>query len=236
MVARLRYRARVVDISWDCNNRFAAIGMTTRMNAAIEDYRISGGVAEGKVTSVKHGCNGDTGIWYGTIKIGATVGTGGHVTADAGQNTYAIDYATDYTASENQIIVPFDDYSVGYTPLSSQPGDDGLQFPLVSPSQVAVVNETVGTLEDQIVAIQPWVGATINMAFVSNHNPTLAQMQSAAANLQRVNPALLMVGHEVYKDLRLMPVAGNSFTNAYQLSVTELTIPQTINLSAESHG
>jgi hypothetical protein len=236
MVARLRFKARVVDISWDVNDYFAAIGMTTRMNAGIEDYRISGGAAEGKVVNVRHGCNGDTGIQYGTIKIAATVGTGGHVTESAGQDTYAIDYATDYTQSVNQIVVPLDDFSVGYQPLSAQPNDDGLIFPLSSPSQVAVVNETVGSLEDQIAAIQPWVAGTINMAYVSNHNPSVSAMQAAAFNLQRVNPSLLMVGHEVYKDLRLRPVAGNSFINAFLLSVTELTIPQTINLSGTSHG
>lgn len=109
-----------------------------------------------------------------------------------------------------------------------------MTFPLTA-AEATVYEGTHGSLDDQMVQIVPWLDAMINMARASqSQNPSIGQMQAAALVLQENNPSRLLAGHEVWYDLRLKPVAGNSFSGAYNVGVTALQVPMTINFSAPS--
>ena len=88
--AKLRKRARAVQYSWECPFQ-DAIGLSCRMNAAISDSRIPGGVASGKVIAYKIIAQGNTGRLYGEVTIGCTVGNAGTVASSAGIPTYVAD-------------------------------------------------------------------------------------------------------------------------------------------------
>lgn len=93
--AKLRAGARAVNVTfastWD---KLAGV-VTCRKNVALHDGRLPGGQATGKVKSY-HLAFGDTAI-IAEATIGCSVGYGDTITAAAGDNVYADDYADDYT-------------------------------------------------------------------------------------------------------------------------------------------
>jgi hypothetical protein len=72
--AKLRKRARAVEVRFD--TRFeAAAQLSCRMNGVINDVRLPGGTAAGKVISYKLEAHGDSGEIIGRVVLGCSIGT-----------------------------------------------------------------------------------------------------------------------------------------------------------------
>ena len=138
--ANLLIRSRAVEVGFDCT--FArAVNLSCRKNARLEDDRLPGGAALGKIIGYSFGVSGSTGLASGTVKIGCAIGHAGLIAAAPGDPSYveAGYVAAGYQAYYNTVsVLPESD--VGYTVPVDAPADDGLVFPLTK--RAAVVGRT----------------------------------------------------------------------------------------------
>lgn len=142
--AKLAKRSRIVDIKFQCpwsKIVSPSLNISCRMAVLIEDRRLPGGQALGKVTNYTLQSSGEgSGTQLAEVRIECAVGMGNTLpTASAGTDSYATDYATDYTQAvpgTAQIdvipgVLQYDDISGTYVL-----DDDGLDLFNMVPSAV----------------------------------------------------------------------------------------------------
>lgn len=238
--AHLRKKARCVEISFAAP--FASgVALSCRKGAIIEDPRLPGGSASGKIIAYALSCDGDTGEALAKVSIGCAVGTGGAAYAVAASDFYAVaDYAADGYFEDVGASILTTSSDVGYTPPRDSPNDDGLIFPLTA-DQVVLNNVIHGDAATQLAALDAAL-PTINREILLQANEQLATgsvaaqlayaQQIAALGNVTVESVLAQAGNSVYLDLQLKPVTGTSFATVYNVVTTKLQIPQQINLAA----
>lgn len=225
--ARLLMASRAVAIEWTC--RFErAIALSCRKNAKLNDPRLPGGSATGKVKSYKILCDGDAGSIIGSVMIGCAVGFGGAISEVDGDPLYVTEgyVVKGYQAYENAITV-LDAGDVGYTVPVDAPADDGLVFPL-SKSDVVLNAEWIGSNAAQRAAITA-AGVFPDTRF--NAKP-LANVVQEVFDAQKEIPKLVqdaLKASPIYFDLQLRGLQGK-FETAYDIDLTALEIPRGINL------
>lgn len=237
--AKLRKRARAVQLSWECPFQ-NAIGLSCRTNASISDSRIPGGVATGKVIAYKIVAQGNTGRLYGEVTIGCTVGNAGHVAPSSGTPEYvAAGYVDGYQAYDGQVVT-FGAGDIGYTPPVERAVDDGLVFPL-DYRQAVLTNQFHGNYAFETAAVQEAIYLAQEAAYnhssstltvtggssvsVSYDHPDYAAIQNQMRNAN-------LVGAGTWYELSLKPLTNGPFADAYQVQTTTLHLPKTIDLSA----
>jgi hypothetical protein len=246
-VARLAMKARVVTISWDCRIE-RLLSMSCRWNASITDHRLPGGIASGKVIAYKMTGNGDNGELLGNITIGCSVGMGGHVVSGDGVGVYADSgyMQTGYQQMAGNAI-PILDESVSYSTPLDDPNDDGLTFPLTK--QAAVASEQViGTIQQQQAALAIGIRNTViaaqlaagivpgtNRALVFHSIGEDIATEEKIAFLSNFGIGYYLYNNPIYYSLEMMPVTNGPFTTSYNITVSDLELPQTINLAAGAH-
>jgi hypothetical protein len=212
--AHLILRSRAVEVTFECAFE-RAIGLSCRRNARLFDPRLPGGNALGKIVRYGFSADGDTGKLIGTATIGCAIGFGGAVAEAAGEPTYVTDgyVGADYQFYQDQIqVLPAGD--VGYSVPLDAPNDDGLVFPLhavpfSSGPAFVPVSLSAGDFE----------------GVVDLTNPDGAQAAKTAIDT-------ILKSKRCHLDFTIMPVAGSSFENAYEIALTELEIPNMIDLEA----
>jgi hypothetical protein len=247
--ARLRMRSRAVKVAWDCPFDLAT-GLSCRKNATLYDPRLPGGAATGKVIAYSLKAGGD-GHEIGHVEIGCAVGFGGSVPQITG--------TPEYTAGTGYMLPGYQRYDgaqttlgdVGYTPPAFVPFDDGLAFPL---TELPARGTVSGSKEAQKAAIEAAIPITqylnnLGQPFQTGSTPsadgaggTVTAITPDAAwwieELQRTNyPATVpyvMESHPVSYELLIDPVVNGPFSAAYAVHVTNLEVPQGINLAASS--
>lgn len=249
--ARLRKRGRAVTVGWKAP--FAnGLALSCRKDARIQDPRLPGGEAQGKVISYEL-CMETGGKWYTQVEIGCSVGYAGTVTAVPGAGTYASSgyMQTGYQQLDSTtIVVPTDNSDIGYTPPLFRPFDDGVSFPLHRPSEVRVGEAISNNAADQAAYIMAGCPASATLANLENpFFPTCdtcstrvtgtsfngawaieqAQRALASSTLQ-----YRMGASGIGWTLFLKPLVNGPFNGAYSPYVTPLELPQGINLEAVS--
>jgi hypothetical protein len=209
------------------------------MNATIEDPRLPGGTATGKITSYSLTGNGDSGAFLTKIKIGCAVGTSGTVSSVAGTGVYAesgvfasgVQQMTDST-----VVISSSD--VGYGPPLDNPNDDGLVFPLTA-EQIILSQSVVGSIAAQEAAINaalPTIKAEAALQQRTAPSDANAQVrmqqQMAAYGNVTIDSVLAQAGNSIYLDLQLSALTGAGFTTVYNVATTKLQIPKQIDLGA----
>lgn len=117
--ARLLTRSRAIEISWETSFIYG-VYLSCRQSAVIQDARIPGGIAEGKVIHYSLTGDGSTGEFIAEVKIGVPVGNDGTITAVSGTATYSSSYADGYEVETDSVNVISSGVSdIGYTPLSA---------------------------------------------------------------------------------------------------------------------
>lgn len=206
---RLLFRARAVDVSVDVP--FDAImGITCRDSARITDARLPGGKAVGKVAGYSLGLDGDRGELRASVTIACTIGNDNALTITSGTPTYV---------------------EAGYV-------EDGYQ---------ALTGGTVGVL-DNAIAYSNFDGTTIDDDGVdlANLTPANSVLNATVINGEAAQTALLNDGP--YEDisaaitalndtftevaLTLQPLNGGPFRTEFDITVSDLMIPRTIDLTA----
>lgn len=136
--ARLLARCRSVEITIEC--RFeSSINFSCRKNFYLQDDRLPGGEAVGKIKEYSLSGNGDTGAFVGRVTMASAIGTGGAIVGDPGEPIYVNDGYVNYGYQfyENSLVV-LDAGDIAYSPPISVISDDGLVFPL-SRSQAIIL-------------------------------------------------------------------------------------------------
>ena len=236
--AHLRKRSRCVEIGWEAPFSMG-VGLSCRMNATIEDARLPGGVATGKITSYSLTGSGDSGAFLTKVKIGAAVGNGNSIAAITGTGVYA--QAGVFDAGVQQMTgataLP-SSADVGYGAPLDNPNDDGLIFPLTA-GQVVLNQSIVGSLAVQQLAIDVAIPSIVAEATLQSR-ASAGSVQTQLAGLQQIaalgnvsiDTVLASAGNSIYLDLQLKPVTGSAFTTVYSVATTLPQIPKQIDLAA----
>ena len=139
--AKLLYRARCVQIDFDCEYG-RGINLTTRQTATLHDPRIAGGMALGKIKNTVLSV-GDTGIANCRVTLACAAGLGNAVSEQPGNATYVDAGYLDepYQEHANVTIVLPTTTDLSYAPPVYVVSDDGMTFPLTKEA-VTVVDTT----------------------------------------------------------------------------------------------
>lgn len=250
--ARLRFRARAVEIEWD--SPFALVtGLTCRKNATIEDNRLPGGAATGKIIAYSLECNGSQGELKGHVKIGCSVGEAGSVAAVDGTPEYAsagyMQKGYQFYDGSTQLS---DSSDLTFSAPAFRAFDDGLRFPLTwaQISDGGRFSNTLAAQADAIIAsfkvaqqlqyIQAWAGKTISTGNTTSKSSGLTpgeawQLEEQQLALAASNTPYVMEANPIVWTALLKPCSGNGpFIGSYAISVSKLECPKGIDLSAPS--
>lgn len=210
--SRLLARSRCVSVAFEIPFETGiGLGLSCRKNIVIEDGRLPGGIAGGKITSYTLSGDGDTGALACAITIGCTVGKGNTVTTIEGDPTYVEEGYVDrpYQFYENEFVMPIAGEVVYQTIEGLEPDDDGLDFNSLTPAHVFVSMVKTGT-----------------------HTAQKTAMGTSAEEPQEVFQKLNQVPTEF--TLTLKPVSGQEFATYWPIPMSQLMVPKTIDLEAES--
>lgn len=204
--AKLLASARAIEVT--CSVPFEmAMGVTTRHNARFEDPRIPGGEALGKVVGYTLSMSGDSGALQATVTIGCMCGKGTTVSAVPGTPSYVDDgYVSDgYQARFGEVDLTVQG-DLGYTSFYDQPiADDGVNL-----NDLTAFNSVLSCVVSGTAAEQ---GLVLNRTFVD--------VQEAITAL---NDIYTLVG------LSLRPLKAGPFQTNFNIQVTRLSVPKTIDL------
>jgi hypothetical protein len=211
LVARARKelieRARCVDIPFEC--AYARIDdISLRKSASLSDPRLPGGVAQGKIVYWRATGNGDSGEFTLAVTISCCVGTGGSASAALGSQTWVEDgWVEDgwQTRENASILVAGDVTFTDYGHIT--PNDDGLDL-------LALTANTA--IEFAIVTNGPTAQANA----IGQFYPDV----SSAGN------ALAAASTTVCLDF--IPLTGGPFETEFPITVSDLVIPNGIDLAA----
>lgn len=207
--ANLLARARAVDVSFEVP---FALGtqLTLRKSLSMQDPRIPGGIAAGKIKSYALAADGESGRLSCTITIGCTVGRNGSVVEVPGTPTYVVEGYVDtgYQHYEGQVEVPIAG-EVGYSGMSNYPiDDDGVNLQLV-------------TAQNHLIAVQYTGGL-------------LEQSEQLATQAPSTSGQGAISGFKSSFKVTMRPVDGGPFVSDVNPVMTELAVPRTIDLEAEA--
>ncbi|MBB4520472.1 UNVERIFIED_ORG: phage tail protein X [Rhizobium sophorae] len=206
--ARLRARARSVEIKGETRLSNGA-GFSCRKAIRVEDQRLPGGAATGKIISYSLSMEGDSGEALASFVIGCSVGKGNPISAATGTPTYVEDGYVEtgwqrYEGASSSVLsgeVTVFDYS------DIPPNDDGLDFDHLTEGQVI----------DAITVIN---GETDQRALIRAFHSSFAEVAAA------LDDAYTEV------DLSLKPISKGPYETVYDITVSDLALPKTIDLEA----
>jgi hypothetical protein len=240
--AKLRYRSRMVKISNDIPFIRAAM-LSCRKSATIEERRLPGGEATGKVMAYFMEVDGASGAVRGGITIGCSIGAGTGVSPADGDPVYAeAGYAAPgWQLYENAIIVLPDTADMAYTPPVARTVDDGLVFPLTTQTGI-LRQQVVGSIQVQWNALLqsitnssqpssapiPVGGPTLGTSTMSGQTAATDFFAEAAADAV----AQMVADNPYYYELQFPNVTNGPFNCDYSLTVTPATLPRQIDLEA----
>lgn len=217
--ARLLSRARCMRVSFECP--FALVAdLTLRQSVSITDPRLPGGGAFGKVTGLELSLSGDDGSPKAKVTMACTIGRGQSLTTVAGALLTGTEtYATGYTVPGTYSVatggatdlasgdIRYADY--GDTVLA----DDGVNFFNILASQVIMSLVVLNGCRKQEYLLTNVVYDDTNSAIATlNDNCTKVA-------------------------LALRPLTtSDAFESQFNITVSDLMVPKTIDLEAASVG
>jgi hypothetical protein len=230
--AKHLWRARCVDVTFETD---WATGhtITTRHTVTLEDPRVPGGIAFGKVKSAELLLS-DTGGALCRVTISCLVGNDNAVEEVEGDPEYADDdYCDpDYQFYSGQIVLLPTGSDLTYEPPVYRTTDDGLTFPLSS-SQIVLVD----AVRDDGTQSGAVAGALQSMRFASNivGGGSVDSLYSAAlarqiAGANSISQALQ--DHPVFIEYQFRPLNG-TFNAVYHVKFSDLTMARGVDLQSE---
>lgn len=187
----------------------AGVGFSCRKAIRIEDARLPGGAAVGKIISYALSMDGDSGEALAEFVIGCSVGKGNPISAATGTPTYVqAGYVETgwqrYAGASSEVVsgeVTVEDFS------DIAPNDDGLDFNHLTEAQVI----------DEILVIN---GEDDQRAVIRSYNSSFTEVAAA------LDEAFTEI------DLKLKPISKGPFETVYNITVSRLALPKTIDLEA----
>lgn len=246
MVARAHLLAgsRVVEIEWECPFD-RVVDISCRMNAAIEDPRLPGGTALGKIVSYQMTGDGDKGEFVGKITINCSVGNGApvpvvgtredgdRVVVSEGTPVYVDGYVDGYQHYVGRMVNAVTN-DVAFSNVEFQAV--GIQLP-VTEDQILVRHEYHdGSANGEVYeAIQQVTKPLRDFEMPAIGTMIGAPPQSLLdyANIsQQANRIIAQViaDNPSWVEIEMKPTIGISASAQYQTDVSQLAIPKQITL------
>jgi hypothetical protein len=226
--ARMRQRARAVEIG--CEIPFAVgLNLSLRKSATITHKYLPGGVASGKIISYTISADGE-GARTANIRIACAVGRGGSVTASAGTDDWSDAIAHE---AQTQTGAAISLGSITYEPPPPDATYNGLHPPLTA-DQVVMSAMWLGSLTNQARVISRAYGVQGNQVSGVGYGASVSKRAAASqAAKAQADAEIQKPENSVYFQLQLRPISGNQVSTPYYVNVSNLVIPQQINLEAE---
>jgi len=206
--ARLRARARSVEIKGE-TALANGLAFSCRKAIRIEDARLPGGAAIGKIISYSLSVDGDSGEAVAGFVIGCSIGKGNAISAATGTPSYVdtgyVATGWQYYAGASSTVVSGEVTVTDYSAVP--PNDDGIDFDNFTQAQI------------------------VDSLFVINgESDQRALIGAFAGSIDETGNALDQAYTEV--DLTLFPISKGPFETVYDLTVSALALPKTIDLEA----
>lgn len=228
------FAARGSRAVWECPFDLA-VDLTCRKNAVLHEPRMPGGIVAGKIIATSLKGNGDSGAFVGSVTIGSAIGYGEALEAVAGTPVYVEEGVLEpgIQAYTGQIVLVPNAVNVGYSPPIDA-DSQGPTFPLTM-AQAVVSDVMHGTVEEQEAAI---IASFQSEMILANTTSSASSQQQSIANQQKIalanqtSTSVALRDNPIWRELTLIPVSGDSFTNEYDLTVTTLSVPKQVDLEA----
>lgn len=209
--SRLLASARCIEVSFGVPFSYAD-SLSLRKSATIDDPRLPGGTATGKIKSYSIYTDGNSGEMGCTVTIACTPGYGGTAPTEAGTASYAdasyvAGYQT-YTGSTQTVVV------------------DANGDPLMTISNI----DEIAVNDDGLDLFNMTAATCVLEKTVTN---TSSSQQSYIFPSSSDTYAAL-TEHPTRIGVRLKPVNGGPFETFYEISSSDLVVPKTIDLEAAS--
>lgn len=227
--AHLLARARAADIQTELPFDFA-YEMSCRKNIAIEDRRLPGGLALGKVKEYEIVFDGNTGVGLTKVTVSCCIGRGGSPVEVPGEPAYCdAEYDIDYQLYTNAYVFPGIN-RVTYRTNSIYGvavNDDGKNLFRVDRRNFLVsIQVTAGGLDEQIATITESAPEQL-IEGIGIPIPSTGSQEDVSASVSDLVTTLR---------IELVPVEGGPFATNYNVQLTALKIPKNIDLEAESNA
>jgi hypothetical protein len=210
--AKIRARARAVEISFECPFDTVA-GINCKKNVTIEDPRLPGGTATGKVIGYRLTADGDSGTIVAQVTIGCSVGITSLIEESVGipqyvGGGYVVPGGYDMYGNATVSILGGE---IGYTDYQDMVllDDDGVNFFQLAPANAVVSATVTNTIDDQYEAID-------------------GSFPDASAAFEALNEAFSEITFE------LLPLTGGPFFTLFAITTQPLSLPEGIDLTAGS--
>ena len=212
--AKMRSRARAVEVTF-ATNWATALGIGLRHSVTYLDRRLPGGSATGKVKSYRLSVS-DAGM-MGEFTIGCSIGVGDAASAVAGTNTYVDD---DYVAAGYQVVANGQSFLIN-DELAYQSLDDFV----INDDGLDLTRLTVDTAMNECVVANGLLKQLTSLAPYQNF------VGSAAGD-----PVNMLRTLTTTCTIDMKPVSGAEFHTDFFPAVSSLSLPKTIDLSADTGG
>jgi hypothetical protein len=215
--ANLIAKSRAVEITCKMPWKTAMRCLSLRKAMLLHDHRLPGGQATGKIIGSALNLSGEDGSPIGTITIACCVGYGGSYTASPGTPTYVDEGYMDQECQQytGQIVLT-DTSDIAWTIPDPSDFDDGLDFVKgLTPSNSIKVLSVANRADSQFAALT-----------AAGDGPNTDQAKVSSV-LQTI-PTQFTV--------QLKPMEGGPFQQEVVVSVSDLIVPQQINLEAPSNA
>lgn len=196
--------------------------ITCRHSVRIYDRRLPGGQAIGKVTDYAMAASGD-GEFSIKITIAATVGYGNGVSAVSGTNTYSNGYDNPGYEVQSGVMGALDTSDIVYESFEDfDIDDDGLNLLNFGIDEAVVGPFTVTRYYPGTEPVQGGLSHYGNIVWSADGiaRDPVKELETAPAKIH----------------MELRPVSGSEFVTVFTPEVSQLMIPQTIDLEAESNA
>lgn len=233
----LRARAELIDharcVAIDFAVPFSEIfNVTLRKSAFMEDPRIPGGAATGKIIGYECRGDGNTGLFTTTITIGCCAGVGDEVTPTVGTGDYVtndyVEAAYHVQIGQNIDLEPGDvTYSTDF--VSVVPNDDGLNLFNLSPDHYITELSMTNGYKTQQAAIREAGRTRFGDSFFEE-NTSFGVYGGHFENADDASQP--MAEHYTTITLELKPVTTGPFETDFDITVSDLMIPRQIDLEA----
>jgi hypothetical protein len=205
-----RSRAIAVTFTTDFNTAVDA-GLSCRKQAYLEDYRLPGGNATGKIVNYALSGDGDSGVFGAEITMACAVGRGNSVTGDPGEPCYVEEgyVETGYQRYDGELIVPIPG-EVYYGSIEGEtPNDDGVDFRTMEAKDMVISCTLANGWREQEVPLEIGAGAG-----------------DPSGVFEKLNEAITTI------TLELQPLNVGPFQTDWAITTSMLMVPKMIDLEA----
>lgn len=227
--ARLLVQSRCIEIEFTTTfAKLADAGISCRQNVLLHDYRLPGGQATGKIIRYALSFDTDANELKGVVTIGVCIGYGNVVSPAAGTGVIA----------EDGVFEPGIQVMTG-AQIDPGPGDlyydtlddldvlddDGVDLFNMSPDRVVSSITVTDGVSDQLAALAIFKGYNTD-ASLPDHSlaePSYNQVET---------PPDVLGDHFTQWTLGLVKVGNQSFETTYPVTLSDLMVPQGIDLEA----